>query len=168
MVCLNDSGHSETATATAKYVKDTDATCTENEKGHYEATFKNGTFEQQFTEKNSVEKQGTKLGHNYVAVVTPPTETAKGYTTHTCSRCHDSYVDSYTDPIAPAHPKGDVTGDNIIDAFDYQMLKAYVLGTYTDVTPEQKQAMDINGDNSIDAFDYQMVKAHVLGTYVIQ
>ncbi len=168
MVCLNDSGHSETETATAKYVKDTDATCMENEKGHYEVTFQNGAFEQQFTEKNSVEKQGTKLGHNYIAVVTPPTETERGYTTHTCSRCHHSYVDSYTDPIAPSHSKGDVTGDNIIDAFDYQMLKAYVLGTYTDVTPEQKQAMDINGDNSIDAFDYQMVKAHVLGTYVIQ
>ena len=38
------------------------------------------------------------LGHNYTSVVTPPTATAQGYTTHTCSRCGDSYVDSYTDP----------------------------------------------------------------------
>jgi len=36
-----------------------------------------------------------KLGHSYSAVVTAPTCTAQGYTTHTCSRCGDSYVDSY-------------------------------------------------------------------------
>ncbi len=36
------------------------------------------------------------LGHDYQAVVTAPTCTAQGYTTHTCSRCDDSYVDSYT------------------------------------------------------------------------
>ncbi|MBQ1583547.1 MAG: hypothetical protein II078_00635, partial [Muribaculaceae bacterium] len=35
------------------------------------------------------------LGHNYVDVVTAPTETTQGYTTHTCSRCGDSYVDTY-------------------------------------------------------------------------
>lgn len=34
--------------------------------------------------------------HRYDAVVTPPTCTEKGYTTHTCSGCNDSYVDSYT------------------------------------------------------------------------
>ncbi|MDD6145723.1 MAG: phage tail protein [Oscillospiraceae bacterium] len=38
------------------------------------------------------------LGHNYVDVVTPPTETEQGYTTHTCSQCGDTYVDNYTDP----------------------------------------------------------------------
>ena len=32
------------------------------------------------------------LGHNYQAVVTAPTCTKGGYTTHTCSRCKDSYV----------------------------------------------------------------------------
>ena len=36
------------------------------------------------------------LGHNYEAVVTAPTCTAAGYTTHTCSRCGDVYVDSET------------------------------------------------------------------------
>ena len=35
------------------------------------------------------------LGHDYKAVVTDPACTEKGYTTHTCSRCGDSYVDSY-------------------------------------------------------------------------
>ena len=36
--------------------------------------------------------------HSYKDVVTAPTCTAKGYTTHTCS-CGDSYVDTYTDPL---------------------------------------------------------------------
>ncbi|MBQ3216020.1 MAG: metallophosphoesterase, partial [Oscillospiraceae bacterium] len=37
--------------------------------------------------------------HNYVAVVTEPTCTAQGYTTHTCSACGDSYVDTYVEPL---------------------------------------------------------------------
>ncbi len=36
------------------------------------------------------------LGHDYKDVITAPTCTAQGYTTHTCIRCSDSYVDSYT------------------------------------------------------------------------
>ncbi|MBR2889378.1 MAG: leucine-rich repeat protein, partial [Oscillospiraceae bacterium] len=37
-------------------------------------------------------------GHNYKSVVTAPTCTEKGYTTHTCTVCGDSYVDSYVNP----------------------------------------------------------------------
>ena len=36
-------------------------------------------------------------GHNYEAVVTKPTCTGQGYTTHTCTNCGDSYVDNYTE-----------------------------------------------------------------------
>ncbi len=39
------------------------------------------------------------LNHDYSAAVTPPTCTEKGYTTHTCGRCQDSYVDSYVDAL---------------------------------------------------------------------
>ena len=42
------------------------------------------------------------LSHNYVAVVTDPTCTEQGYTTHTCSRCGDSYVDGYVDALGHA------------------------------------------------------------------
>ena len=42
-----------------------------------------------------------KLGHDYKAVVTPPTCTKNGYITHTCSRCADSYTDS--EIVAPGH-----------------------------------------------------------------
>lgn len=43
--------------------------------------------------------EGEALSHNYESVVTEPTETEQGYTTHTCTRCGDSYKDSYTDPV---------------------------------------------------------------------
>ena len=39
------------------------------------------------------------LGHNYNAVVTAPTCEEKGYTTHTCTRCSDSYKDTYVDAL---------------------------------------------------------------------
>lgn len=40
--------------------------------------------------------EGSALGHSYTDVITAPTETSGGYTTHTCSRCGHSYIDSYT------------------------------------------------------------------------
>ena len=36
--------------------------------------------------------------HKYVQAVTPATDTSCGFTTHTCSRCGDSFIDSYTAP----------------------------------------------------------------------
>ena len=46
--------------------------------------------------------------HSYTAVVTAPTCTEKGYTTHTCS-CGDSYVDTYTNALGHAWDGGTVT-----------------------------------------------------------
>lgn len=52
-------------------------------------------------------------GHHHEPVVTPPTCEEKGYTTHICSACGDSYVDSYVDPtghteeVVPGHPATD-------------------------------------------------------------
>ena len=61
--------------------------------------------------------------------------------------------------------KGDINDDGIVNAFDYQMVKAYVLGTFPGATAQMITAMDVNGDGNINAFDYQMIKAAVLGTY---
>ena len=43
------------------------------------------------------------LGHSYTSKVTAPTCTERGYTTHTCSRCGDSYKDAYTDATGHAY-----------------------------------------------------------------
>ena len=46
-------------------------------------------------------------GHEYEAVVTPPTCKSKGYTTYTCSVCGDSYIDDEKDALP--HEFGDWT-----------------------------------------------------------
>ena len=46
--------------------------------------------------------------HSYKDVVTAPTCTAKGYTTHTCA-CGNSYVDTYVDALGHAWDNGKVT-----------------------------------------------------------
>lgn len=43
------------------------------------------------------------LGHAYTDAVTQPECEKGGYTTHTCSRCGNSYVDSYTDATGHNH-----------------------------------------------------------------
>ncbi len=49
------------------------------------------------------------IAHDYKAVVTPPTCTEKGYTTYTCSRCTDSYVDDYVDALGHTWNSGEIT-----------------------------------------------------------
>ena len=66
-------------------------------------------------------------GHNYQSVVTAPTPSAQGYTTHTCS-CGDSYVDSYT---------------------NYEAEGSLILSENLDVNMSLKQDLyvDLNGYN---------------------
>ena len=52
--------------------------------------------------------RATAHEHSYKAVVTAPTCTVKGYTTHTCA-CGDSYVDTYVDALGHAWDEGKVT-----------------------------------------------------------
>ncbi len=57
-------GHKETETVKGSYVKDTEATCTEAEKGHYKAEFTNPAFAVQNTAANSV-TNGNPKDHDY-------------------------------------------------------------------------------------------------------
>ncbi len=58
--------------------------------------------------------------HNYESVVTEPEIGKEGYTTHTCTKCGDSYVDSYTDALEELPPENDgedtppPTGDGLL------------------------------------------------------
>ena len=49
------------------------------------------------------------MGHDYQAVVTAPTCTKGGYTTHTCSRCKDSYVTDRVDPLGHEYHQTGIT-----------------------------------------------------------
>ena len=73
-----------------------DATC---EEGGYKAYVTCSRCD--YTTYEAIEK----LEHDYKSVVTAPTCEAKGYTTHTCSRCGDSYVDTYVN--AAEHSLGE-------------------------------------------------------------
>lgn len=68
-------------------------------------------------------------------------------------------------PVRPG--KGDVNADGSVDAFDYQLVKAAVLGNVI-FGEEQKAAADVNDDGRVDAFDYSMIKAAVLGNYKLE
>lgn len=66
-------------------------------------------------ELSRTKKYTSALGHNYTSVVTPPTSTSGGYTTHTCQTCGSSYTDNYTDAIkyftATIYSSGAGSGD---------------------------------------------------------
>ena len=53
-----------------------------------------------------------KLGHNHVATVTDPTCNDRGYTTHVCSRCNDTYVDTYVDARGHNYSTENATNNN--------------------------------------------------------
>ena len=56
----------------------------------------------------STYKEIAATGHHHNAVVTAPTCTAKGYTTHTCV-CGDSYKDNYTNALGHSYASGKCT-----------------------------------------------------------
>ena len=99
IVCSNDSSHVKKETVNTVYTVITPATCTTSGVAKYTATFTNS----EFTAQNK-EVTLDALVHNWQSVVTLPTCETKGYTTHTCSKCNDSYVDSYTN--ASGHKYG--------------------------------------------------------------
>ena len=66
------------------------ATCTEKGWTTYTATFTETWAAIQTKDVQNIPAKG----HSYNAVVTAPLCTDKGYTTHTCSKCGDSYIDN--------------------------------------------------------------------------
>ena len=74
------------------YIADNNATCT--------ADGTKTAICELCTATDTIPVAGTVLGHNYSSVVTAPTCTTEGYTTHTCSRCNDSYTDTETTKLS--------------------------------------------------------------------
>ncbi|HEX2927185.1 MAG TPA: glycoside hydrolase N-terminal domain-containing protein [Ruminiclostridium sp.] len=55
---------------------------------------------------------------------------------------------------------GDLNSDGRIDAFDYMLLKKYLLGTDTLKTPG---LADLDGNSKVDVFDFLLLKKYLLG-----
>ncbi len=81
-----------------------------DENGNDVSVEKLGDYEYSFTmpaSKVSIGAIFAHANHRYESVVTAPTCTEQGYTTHTCSTCGDSYVDTYVE--ADGHSFGEWT-----------------------------------------------------------
>lgn len=90
-VCNYETKAAEASHSFTSYTSDGNATCTAD--GTETAKCNHSGCNQADTRTET----GSKLEHSYRSVVTPPTCTEKGYTTHTCTRCGYSYQDSHTD-----------------------------------------------------------------------
>ena len=91
---------------------------------------------------------GANQEHNYNSVVTAPTCTERGYTTHTCTKCGHSYVDSYVN--AKGHTEVTVAGKaaTCIETGLTDGKKCSVCGMIT-VKQEMIPAMEHNFMNGI-------------------
>ena len=100
--CKNDPDHVEEETVQVISEVTRQATCEDVGETTYRAVFTKAGFETQ----TKVLEDVPALGHDYEDTVTAPTCEEQGYTTHTCSRCGDTYVDTYVN--AKGHDWGTV------------------------------------------------------------
>jgi len=101
--------------------------------------------------------------HNHTDVVTPPTCTDKGYTTHTCA-CGDTYKDTYVD--ATGHELGDWVevkaptetekGSERRDCANCDYYET------REVDLVQTAPGDLNGDDSVNDDDVILLLWHTL------
>ncbi len=113
-----------------------------------------------------------KTGHDYKATVTAPTCEDKGYTTHTCESCGDSYVDDYTDAhghkyewVVTKEAEVGVDGEkqyictecNHIDESKTEVIPA--------LPDDDWMLGDVNMNGKIDMTDYILLKRAYFGTY---
>ena len=130
--------------APADFNKDIKLPKTGHKYGDWQQEENNNTQHKRICEHDSshVEYQN----HKFKNIVTPATTEAQGYTTHTCTVCGYSFVDSYTPVLAPSvEPKSgsgyskDSTGGYLITALPAsksgitiaQLTASLVPGTYT-------------------------------------
>ena len=114
---VDDEGNECPGTITVKVAEPTDhtsdgktvpgvpATCTEDGTKAYELCTGCGCYLKPGTSHKLDTIVIPATGHFYTSVVTDPTCTEKGYTTHTCSVCGDSYVDNYVDALGHDYSK---------------------------------------------------------------
>ena len=82
--------------------------------------------------------------HEYGSVVTKPTCTAQGYTTHTCSKCGDIYTDTYTDPIDHVYTEYVSNGDATCTADGTKTATCDTCGIAQDTVADTGSMLDHN------------------------
>ena len=119
-------------------------------------------------------------GHEYASVVTAPTCTEQGYTTHTCTACGDDYVDGFVESLGhsyevvetkePACTEAGCTtytchcGDTYTEEIS-ALGHDYVDGVCTHCGEQQVQILlgDVNGDGRVNARDARLLLRYAAG-----
>lgn len=78
-----------------------EATCTETGTRTYQCTDCDKTYTEIIP----------ATGHDYSMEVTPPTCNGRGYTTYTCKRCKDCYIDDYVNAKGHSYNEGEMAVD---------------------------------------------------------
>lgn len=85
-------------------------------------------------------------GHTYETVITAPTCTERGYTTHTCD-CGDNYVDSYVDALGHDWNNGVTTVEPTVSSKGEMLYTCEICGEERkEDIPQLEQASDEAGD----------------------
>ena len=113
--------------------------------------------------------------HIYDAVITPPTCTQEGFTTHTCEICGDSHVDNYVDAWGHSFAdgvcsicgvsetvRGDIDGNTQVSLRDVLLLLQYVNKSRTDAEVNLA-ACEIDQKSGITLRDVLMLLQYVNG-----
>ena len=101
----------------------------------------------------------------YEAVVTNPTCTEQGYTTHNCAGCGDSYTDSYVDPTGHSWGQWVVVEEPTEEEPGQKQRACEHCGhTETESIPRLGVVSgDCNGDDKINAKDVVLLRQHLAG-----
>lgn len=135
----------------SSYTYNNDATCTEN-------GTETGPCIRCSTPMTR-EAADTKLGHNYTSVVTPPTRDDQGYTTHSCTRCDDEYVDTYVPAIG--YDFGDMNKDGYVTVEDAVLLHNHINNS-ADYPLAEDRDTDVNNDGITDKADVEYLIKYLL------
>lgn len=104
--------------------------------------------------------------HNYISVVTNPTCTEKGYTTHTCA-CGDSYVDTYITATGHTYGEWTITKEPTETETGLKERTCTVCKqTKTETVPKLVKTYtpgDVDGDGKISAADARLALRRSVG-----
>ncbi len=105
------------------------------------------------------------LGHRYTIARTPATCTERGYATHTCTRCGDTYVDSYVAALGHSWNEGVVTREPTHTEEGEMTYTCLRCGsTRTEPVPVLSLTIgDVNGDGLLTISDLSSLKGLIAG-----
>ena len=78
----------------------------------------------------------------------------------------DPDPDPDVDPDKPEIILGDVNNDQLVNQYDYILVKRHYFGTRT-LSDAELDAADVNLDSKVDQYDYILICRHYFGTYKI-